>query len=416
MVETPLPPQRGGSEAAFLGLVGLFIFYAVQTAPMHFFYVALPIVLREGGASLSSIGLTAVIFLPWSLKIFWAGTVDRFSLGGRMPYRNWVLITQLMAACACAGLAFVPPVEAFQTMLILATLIAFFCATQDVAVDGWSSAAFGQRKAASGGTMQGAGSAAGAVAGGAVMLVLYGSGGWPAMCFALAGIVLLSSLAVFLMPAVTSSHSTDRGAWRRAWMLIRQQRTRWLISMGLIIRAPAALITILLQPLLLDLGAETKDLVTFNIFWTMGASALGAVLAGIAIKRLGGALAVYPLLVVMAVLCIGLGQVIEAGALLWAKTMVAGIWFAGSYGLVLMYQLFLRSSGEGHGGFDFTFFVTIDTLIALLISPIGAVLADQIGVSSMLWTVAALYLLAVFLARGLLRQKDASLFESAHAD
>ena len=269
--------------------------------------------------------------------------------------------------------------------------------------------------ARSGVTLQGSGRAAGAVVGGAVMLVLYGAGGWPAMCFALAALILCSSVAVVLMPRITYAPQQDRGGWRRAWDLIRERRTKWLVSMAFVIRAPAALITIILQPVLLDLGAESSDLVAFNVFWTMGASALGAVLAGLAIKRFGGALAVYPLLLIMALLCAAMSAVIGSESLFGAMVVVAGIWFAGSYGLVLMYQLFLRSSGEGHGGFDFTFFVTIDTLIALCISPIGAVLADQVGVAQMFWVVAVLYLLVVPLARRLLRQDEAALFEPENA-
>ena len=399
------------SQAAYAALAGLFILYAVQTAPMHFFYVALPIVLRDGGASLSMIGMTALIALPWTFKIFWAGAVDRYTLSGTMPYRNWVILTQVLAAASCVSLAFVSPVEAFQTMLTLACLVALFCATQDVAIDGWASAAFGQRRAASGGTMQGAGSAAGAVAGGAVMLMLYGAGGWPAMCFALAFMILFSSLAVVLMPRVIQTERRDNGGWLRVWELVQRRQTRWLISMACVLRAPAALITILLQPILYDLGASAPDLVTFNIFWTMGASFLGAVLAGLAIHRMGGALAVYPLLIIMAALCFGLSRVTEMQSLTWAKVFVAGIWFAGSYALVLMYQLFLRSSDEGHGGFDFTFFVTIDTIITLSISPVGAILADNLGVPSMLIITAILYLCVVPCARHLLSSEEATLFE-----
>ena len=121
-------------------MLNLTVLYLVQALPMHFFYVALPGIMREAGVSLSAIGWVSLVYLPWVFKVAWAPLVDRWRLGGRVPYRNWVLLMQAMAAAGFLLSATLSVADDFALILAAAMLIAFACATQDVAVDGWAAA------------------------------------------------------------------------------------------------------------------------------------------------------------------------------------------------------------------------------------------------------------------------------------
>ena len=376
---------RGGpTTTSTSALVATFIFYAVQTAPMHFFFIALPIVLREGGADMATIGLTSIIFLPWSIKIFWAGLVDRYPLGNGIPFRNWVLLTHFLAASCCLALAWVSPTLSFGGMIALSTLVAALCATQDIAVDGWASALFRGKEAGGGATVQAVGSSVGAVAGGAIMLVFFAKGGWSAMCYALAAIILVSSIAVRLMPKLERAQTPQRmSALKRAWHLIQERQTRWIFALTCVVRSPANLMLIVLQPVLVDLGADTSELIAFNIFQTMGASAAGALLSGLMLRHVSVRIIVFIALITFVVCSFVLYVSVDAGSLYWTKWAVTGWWFVGSFGLVLMYQVFLRATNPQHGGFDFTFFVSIDLLLAMLLSPIGGFIAEAQGVQNL---------------------------------
>jgi len=50
--------------------------YAAQGLPFGFFTLALPVLMREAGWSLTAIGLLQVLALPWLLKFLWAPWVD----------------------------------------------------------------------------------------------------------------------------------------------------------------------------------------------------------------------------------------------------------------------------------------------------------------------------------------------------
>ncbi|HUS32855.1 MAG TPA: hypothetical protein VMZ53_30345, partial [Kofleriaceae bacterium] len=51
--------------------------YFAQGLPFGFFVQAIPVILRQGGVSLSKIGFTSLLTLPWALKFLWAPYLDR---------------------------------------------------------------------------------------------------------------------------------------------------------------------------------------------------------------------------------------------------------------------------------------------------------------------------------------------------
>jgi PAT family beta-lactamase induction signal transducer AmpG len=51
--------------------------YFAQGLPFGFFVQAIPVILRSAGVSLSAIGFTSLLTLPWALKFLWAPYLDR---------------------------------------------------------------------------------------------------------------------------------------------------------------------------------------------------------------------------------------------------------------------------------------------------------------------------------------------------
>ncbi len=94
--------------------------------------------LAEGGVSLGAIGLTANIGLAYTLKFLWSPVLDQRAplafLGRR---RGWLAVIQPALALAIAALAMSSPhLHPLPTFLI-AALVAFLSASQDVVIDAW---------------------------------------------------------------------------------------------------------------------------------------------------------------------------------------------------------------------------------------------------------------------------------------
>jgi MFS transporter, PAT family, beta-lactamase induction signal transducer AmpG len=86
---------------------------------------------------LTAIAAFGLVGLPYSLKILWSPLLDRFVppfLGRR---RGWLVITQLALLICIAAMSFQNPSQGLQPLVIAAVAVAFFSASQDIAVDAY---------------------------------------------------------------------------------------------------------------------------------------------------------------------------------------------------------------------------------------------------------------------------------------
>ncbi len=107
------------------------LLYFAEGLPFGFIYVSLPVYLRLAGVDLVKIGLLSLAGLAWSLKPLWAPLVDRYGC----KYQ-WMLSALLALGLGVLALGFVPPGSRFYLALVF--LLAFFSATLDIAVDGYT--------------------------------------------------------------------------------------------------------------------------------------------------------------------------------------------------------------------------------------------------------------------------------------
>jgi PAT family beta-lactamase induction signal transducer AmpG len=89
------------------------------------------------GASLIAIGWLGMLAQPYTFKVLWAPILDRFSLPWLGRRRGWMLSTQVLLFFLLMGMAFFHPSVSPMGLLILAGLVAFVSATQDIVVDAY---------------------------------------------------------------------------------------------------------------------------------------------------------------------------------------------------------------------------------------------------------------------------------------
>ena len=89
------------------------------------------------GVSLTTVGLLSLVGLPYSVKFLWSPILDRFTFSGLGRRRGWMALSQLLLLGAIASMAFGRPGTSISFIAILALIIAFLSATQDIAVDAY---------------------------------------------------------------------------------------------------------------------------------------------------------------------------------------------------------------------------------------------------------------------------------------
>lgn len=92
--------------------------------------------MKTENVDLKTIGLFAFIGLPYTLKFLWSPLMDRFTppLGRR---RGWMLISQVLLIFTTILLSLARPQDQLFWMAVVALLVSFFGASQDIAIDAW---------------------------------------------------------------------------------------------------------------------------------------------------------------------------------------------------------------------------------------------------------------------------------------
>ncbi|MDZ7598138.1 MAG: hypothetical protein U5J82_07580 [Desulfobacterales bacterium] len=92
--------------------------------------------MKDEGVDLAVIGLMALVGLPYTLKFLWAPILDRFSLPRLGRRRGWLLVFQAALIVAIAGLGLTDPRRNPAGVALVAFLVTFLSASQDiVAID-----------------------------------------------------------------------------------------------------------------------------------------------------------------------------------------------------------------------------------------------------------------------------------------
>ncbi len=118
-------------------MLSIFFLGISSGLPFHLTRDTMKAWLVEEKLDLATIGFFSLVALPYNFKFVWSPFLDRYVppfLGRR---RGWILVSQLLLALAIAGMAFTQPHISLTTFAVLAFLVAFCAATQDIAVDAY---------------------------------------------------------------------------------------------------------------------------------------------------------------------------------------------------------------------------------------------------------------------------------------
>lgn len=94
--------------------------------------------MKRENVDYTTIGLFALVGLPYNLKFLWAPIMDRLAPsfpGFRGRRKGWLLLTQLALVLALVALANLQPARNLSLVAALALVVAFFSASQDVVSD-----------------------------------------------------------------------------------------------------------------------------------------------------------------------------------------------------------------------------------------------------------------------------------------
>jgi PAT family beta-lactamase induction signal transducer AmpG len=294
--------------------------------------------LRDVGIERSVIGFFSWVGIIYSIKVVWAPVVDRVPvpfLAARLGRRrSWMLLSQLCIAAGLAGMALVDPREHLEWIALLALLVAFSSATQDINIDAY-------RIEAAEPEFQGA-MAAAYVFGYRVALLAAGAGAfyladaadWSRAYLSMAALMGVGLVATLCIPESRSANPQDppaadaassaRAASHRFTAFISAAVLRpfveffersgrdalFILMLIAVYKLSDITMGVMANPFYLDLGFSKTQIAevakVFGFFMTIAGAALGGVF----------------------VLRFGLGRPLVIGAVLVAATNLLFAWLA----------------------------------------------------------------------------------------
>jgi MFS transporter, PAT family, beta-lactamase induction signal transducer AmpG len=181
--------------------------------------------LTESGVSLKSIGLFALVGVPYTLKFLWAPLVDRLPLPGLTALfgrrRGWLIFAQGLLMAAIAALAISNPADALVVTALCAVAVAFASATQDIVIDAWRVEILEERQLAAGAAAIVFGYRIGMLVSSAGALYLATVVAWPLVYFAMAALLVIGAVTVLMVgePATKPRGDAERRfAEAEAWL------------------------------------------------------------------------------------------------------------------------------------------------------------------------------------------------------
>ena len=382
--------MRGERARTLVLLGGL---YAAQGLPFGFFSLALPVLLREQGWTLTAISFLQFLALPWGIKFLWAPVVDRH--GSR---RTWLL--SLQAAAIAMALLLSELHFSLDSVLLFVAVFLFnlIAATQDVVTDGLAVRLLNAQERGLANGLQVGAYRLGMILGGGLLLWVFAQMGWRVMFLGMAGMLVLTTLPVLWMreplpvprdeppvvpPSAKLAASSLFSGWRLAIAWLHRALTPgMLVLAGLIFcyRFGDQMVSSLLIPFIRDQGMDKETIAVMKGTVGSATSLLGAAVGGWLTFRAGRRQALLWSGLAQAA---GFGLYIAAAMglggveLLWAATVVEGV--VGTMASVALFALMMDASDPAHAGTDYTLLASVVVAVSSLGGLAGGLLGDRLG-------------------------------------
>ena len=168
----------------------------------------------EANVNLVAIGALSLIGIPYTLKFLWAPLMDHYRipfLGRRL---GWIGLMQLGSGVSLLWLASMNPAQQASTMGVMALVIAFFSASQDIAIDAYRTDVLQTDERGLGAAYFVFAYRLAALFAGALALVAAQFLGWTFTYQLMAGMMLLSMMVSYAAPQVVEQAPVPRHFWQ----------------------------------------------------------------------------------------------------------------------------------------------------------------------------------------------------------
>lgn len=384
--------------------------------PFLLVFTTLTAWLTEAGVTRASIGFFTWVGITYSVKVFWAPVVDRVPLPllGRWlgKRRSWMLVAQLMIVGGLVGMAFTDPQTQLFQLAILALMVAFGSATQDIAIDAWRIEAVEVKRQAAMSATYVFGYRMALLVAGPLALFLVAWATWPGVYLIMASLVGVGIVTVLLCREPQVDRTSDavfleqrvQDYLRRSDHVAPSVRksVAWLIGavvcpfVDFFTRYGKQAILLLLivgsfrisdismggmaMPFYLDTGFSREEIASIAGIWGIIMTILGGITGGLMVPRYG----LLPVLLAGAILAAATNLLFAlmslVGPELWMLSItISGDNFCGGLAMAVFIAWLSSLTSTAYTATQYALFSSLMTLPGKFIGGFGGVVVESVG-------------------------------------
>jgi MFS transporter, PAT family, beta-lactamase induction signal transducer AmpG len=355
--------------------------------PLYVLFQLVPAWLREGGVSLTEIGLFALVGIPYTWKFIWAPLMDRYVppfLGRR---RGWMLVCQVGLLASIGLLGAFQPAESTWVIAWLAVAVAFFSASQDVALDGYRREILPDEELGLGNAIHVQAYRISSLVPGSLALILADHMPWSSV-FWITGAFMLAGILMALVVDEPESELPGGTGLREAVLAPFKEyvfRRGWrdlslVLAFMFLYKLGDNMATALATPFYLDMGFSKTEIGLVAKHAALWPAILGGLLGGVLMIRMGINRALWLFGVVQLVSILGYALLAMVGKDLWLLAGVISFEYLGvGMGTAAFTAFIARESSKTFAATQFALFTALAALPRTFANASTGWIVEQMG-------------------------------------
>jgi len=337
------------------------------------------------GANLMTIGILSMVGQPYVYKFLWAPVMDRFTplkIGRR---RAWVFLTQLLLVIALCVMAFLNPKHMPWLLATVALGVAFFAASQDVAIDAYRTDVLQIDERGFGASVTNLGYRIAMLVSGALSLILAAEIGWRSTYLIMAGLMMLGMVVTLRSPQPSEKlgvPNTFTEAVVEPFRDFMTQKNAMMLLVFMITYKIADVFALSLNTTflirgvgfsLIDVGSITK------VVGLVGAL-LGSVIGGVMLPRLGlyRSLMVFGFLQIVSNLSFAILAIVGKNYAFMSASIFLD-YFCGGLSSVAIIVFLMSLCNKRYTATQYALFSAVTAIGRVFIGPIAAATVEHVG-------------------------------------
>ncbi|MCR9186928.1 MAG: AmpG family muropeptide MFS transporter [Halieaceae bacterium] len=355
--------------------------------PLYVLLQLVPAWLRDQGVSLAEIGLFALVGIPYVWKFLWAPLMDRWipPLLGRR--RGWMFLCQLALIASIGVLGAFNPQQSTWVIAWLAFGVAFFSASQDVALDAFRREILPDRELGLGNAIHVQAYRISSLIPGSLSLILADILPWSTVFWITAAFMLVALCTSLLVDEPDSELPTGTGLREAVVAPFSEylQRRGWagvclVIGFMVLYKIGDNMATALATPFYIDMGFTMTEIGVVAKNAALWPAIVGGLVGGVAMLRLGINRSLWVFGVVQLLSILGFAVLAGSGPLLWLLAVVIAFEYLGvGMGTAAFTAFIARETSRMYAATQFALFTAIAALPRTFANASTGVIVEAVG-------------------------------------